>query len=360
MRMTLLDNLQPGMILGKSIINAEGTVLLAAGVKLTPRYIHRLQNLGISTVYIWDERTADLDFRGPLRDETRLRAASTLRQVMTELEGDLERTTVLANKLPQIATVVDDILNDLLSSNKLIIDFLEIKTMDDYTFFHSVNVCVLALILGMRLGLEEEKLKELGIGSLLHDIGKTRIPAEIVAKPGPLTVTEWETMQKHTSLGFEILRKSNELPLPAAHVSYQHHERYNGTGYPRQLRGEEIHLYARLTAVCDVFDALTSDRSYRHRFLPHEALEYILGGSNTHFDFAVVKEFARCVAMYPLGTKVRLNNGTQGIVIQVPPQAPQRPVLRIIKDREDRTLDRPYNLPLLDHPRLIITAVLDQ
>jgi len=360
MRMTSLNKVQPGMILGKSILNAEGTVLLAAGVKLTPRYINRLRNFGISSVYIWDEHTADLDFRGPLRDETRLRAASTVRQVMAEIEAGLDRTMVLADKLPRLSDIVDDILNELLNSNKLIFDFFEIKAVDDYTFFHSVNVCVLALILGMRLGLTKKKLKELGIGSLLHDIGKICIPTEIIAKPGPLTAAEWETMQQHTSLGFDILRRSNEVSLPAAHISYQHHERYNGTGYPRQLRGEEIHPYARITAVCDVFDALTSDRSYRCRFLPHEALEYILGGSNTHFDFKVVQVFTRCVAMYPLGTRVRLNDGTEGIVIRVPPQAPQRPVLRIIKDRTGRTLKHPYDLPLLDYPRLIITAVLDQ
>ncbi|HHW55666.1 MAG: HD-GYP domain-containing protein [bacterium] len=360
MHITSLDKVQPGMILGKSILSAEGTVLLAAGVKLTPRYIRRLKNLGISTVYIWDEQTADLDFRGPLRDETRLRAASTVRQVMTEIETGLERTMVVADKLSQISSIVDEILNDLLNSNKLIFDFFEIKAADDYTFFHSVNVCALSLILGMRLGLPKEKLKELGAGSLLHDIGKIHIPTEIIAKPGPLTTSEWELMQQHTSLGFEILRRSNEVSLPAAHISYQHHERYNGSGYPRKLRGEEIHPYARITAVCDVFDALTSDRSYRCRFLPHEALEYILGGSNTHFDFRVVKEFIRCVAMYPLGTRVRLSDGSEGIVIQIPPQAPQRPVLRILKDRAGRTLKYPYDLSLLEHPRLIITAVLDQ
>lgn len=359
MRKMLLSNVQLGMILGRSITGADGTLLLGAGVKLTPRYVNRLRDLGIRAVYIWDESTADLEIQEPISDQTRLLAASAIREVMTELENDIEHDRVLAYNLPRLMSVIDDILNDLLSSGKLIMDFFGIKTADDYTFFHSVNVCVLALIFGLQLGCSEGKLRDLGLGALLHDIGKTFIPAEIITKPGPLTQAEWKTMTQHTTLGFNILRKSQELSLPAAHISYQHHEHYDGTGYPRGLAGDDIHFYARLTAICDVFDALTSDRNYRRAYPSHEALEYILGNGNSHFDYQLVSKFTKCVAMYPLGSEVRLSDGTVGIVMGVPAQMPQRPLVRIIKDEKGQDLDSPYDLSLLDLPHIVINTVLN-
>ncbi len=359
MRRVLLSNVELGAILGRSITSADGTLLLGAGAKLTPRYVNRLQDLGVAAVYIWDERTADLEIQEPISDQTRLLAANAIREVMAELKDEFEHDRILAHNLPQLTSAVDEIINDLLSSGKLFMDFFEIKTIDDYTFLHSVNVCVLALILGLHLGYHEGKLRELGLGALLHDIGKTFIPTEIITKPGPLTEAEWKTMTQHTTLGFDILRESQEMSLSAAHISYQHHERYDGTGYPRGLAGDDIHPYARLTAICDVFDALTSNRNYRRPYLPHEALEYILGNGNSHFDYQLVSEFTKCVAMYPLGSEVRLSNGTVGIVIEVPPQVPQRPVVRIIRDEKGRDLDSPYDLSLLDLPHIVISAVLN-
>ena len=359
MRKMLLTNVQLGMILGRSITSADGTLLLGAGAKLTPRYINHLQNLGITSVYIWDERTADLEIKEPISDRTRLMAASAIREVMAELRDDFQSNGIIPHNLPRLMAVVDDILNDLLSAGKLIMDFFEIKTSDDYTFLHSVNVCVLTLIFGLRLGCKEKELRELGLGALLHDIGKIFIPTEIITKPGPLTREEWEIMTRHTSLGFDILRKSQGLSLAAAHISYQHHERYDGTGYPRGLAGEDIHLYARITSICDVFDALTSNRNYRKAYPVHEALEYILGNGNSHVDYHLVSKFTKCVAMYPLGTEVRLSNGTVGIVIGVPPQMPQRPFVRVIKDEKGRELDSPYDLSLLELPHVVITAVLN-
>lgn len=147
------------------------------------------------------------------------------------------------------------------------------------------------------------------MGSLLHDIGKMMIPPEILHKPGRLTDEEFDIIKNHAKYGFDILRKQGDVPLLSAHCALQHHEKWNGGGYPRGLAGEEIHPYARALAVGDVFDALTTHRVYRRAMLPHEAMEIIYADTNSHFEQSVVETFRRTVAIYPVGVTVKLNSG---------------------------------------------------
>ena len=159
----------------------------------------------------------------------------------------------------------------------------------------------------------------------------------------------------HTEYGFEILRKDPSVSLLSAHCALQHHEKLDGTGYPRGLKGDEIHPYGKILAVADVFDALTSNRPYRKAMLPHEAMEILYGETYTHFDPKYVKTFQRSVATYPVGLTVKLNTGETGVVVHYEMGAPNRPTVRVLNDPTGDSVDKPYEIDLAKHPSIMIT-----
>jgi HD-GYP domain-containing protein (c-di-GMP phosphodiesterase class II) len=353
-----LENLRPGMIVGRSIPGVDNTIILTAGIELTKAYIEQLRQLGVPSVYIQDHRTQDIELRSPVQDYLRLKAARLLKSIFKEISSQLISRIDISDYLPQLHTVAEDILQDILTSDKLVLDFFEIKNVLDYNCLHSVDVCILAVLMGKKLGLEIDKLQELAVGALLHDIGKALVPGSIITKPGALTPEEYQQMKRHTLMGFELLCRTKDVTPGIAQVSLEHHERFDGRGYPNGLKGSQISFYSRLIAICDVYDALTSDRFYRKRYLPHQAAEFIMGGGGTHFDYRLVKTFIDCVAMYPLGSVVHLNTGQMGTVAKVMPNYTTRPILRILQDQEGRNLAEPFDLDLSKHPQTFITHVL--
>ncbi|MGI6575418.1 MAG: HD-GYP domain-containing protein [bacterium] len=355
-----LHNLRPGMIVGRNILGVDGTLLLAAGVQLTSHYIKKLHQLGIPSVYIWDERTLDVDIRSPVQDHTRLQTARLMKKILKNINSKIgpKDNLNLDEYIPQIKEAVENILQDISTSGKLVMDFLELKNAHDYTFLHSVNVCILAIMMGKQAGLKLATIRELGIGTLLHDVGKALVPGNILTKPKPLTPEEYQQMKKHTTLGYELLCRTKEITPASAQISLEHHERVDGRGYPYSLRDQQISFLGRLSAICDVYDALISDRVYRKRYLPHQAAKFITSGSGTHFDQQLVKIFTKCIAMYPLGSVVHLNNGQLGVVVEVKPEQTTRPIIRIFKDQEGRTLSQPIDIDLTHHPQIEINYML--
>lgn len=230
----------------------------------------------------------------------------------------------------KVKYVANKILNELLADDYILYNLTEIKSVDDYTFEHSVNVCVLSLITGIGLGFDIQRLRELGVGAMMHDIGKLCIPRKILKKPSQLTVEEFEEIKKHTVLGYELLRKSNQVSMISAYIAFGHHERYDGSGYPLQLKGDNIQICARIVAIADVYDALTSDRVYRKKLRTNEVYEYITTLGANHFDPSVIESFVKYVSVYPVGTGVLLNTKERGIVVRDNKIAPTRPVVRIV------------------------------
>jgi len=166
------------------------------------------------------------------------------------------------------------------------------------------------------------------------------LPVELLNKKTPLTEEEWQDIQKHASIGFDILRKT--ISLPAAHVAFQHHENYDGNGYPRKISKDDIHEYARIAAVADLYDAITSDRPYRPAMLPHEAYEVILGSRGVKLDPRITDIFLEAVALYPVGTMVLLDNEEIGVVIEVYAKLQMRPVIQIILDKDRQKVSDQY------------------
>lgn len=179
----------------------------------------------------------------------------------------------------------------------------------------------------------------------MHDLGKMYIPLEVLNKVEPLTAEEIELIQSHCMSGFDTLRKVPEIPLTVAHCAFQHHERVDGTGYPRGLQDNEIHKYAKIVSVADVFDAVTTPRSYRPALLPHKGLELLYTGSGTQFESDQIHLFKGCIAIYPEGLTVKLNDGRTGIVSKYNFNAVGRPEIRITRNEEEQEVI-PYEIDL--------------
>jgi HD-GYP domain-containing protein (c-di-GMP phosphodiesterase class II) len=347
--------LQPGAKLGKSIYRSNGSVLLAEGKELTAAMIHRLQSLGVTQVYVKDPRTDDILIEDVVSDETRTRAVKVVYDTFTEMIEARKWSRMLTNNRlgREFRRVFEDILYDLQSNRQVMLNLTQIHTTDHYLYSHSVNVGIYSAVLGMSLGLNRDQLLDLGIGAILHDIGKTMIRQEVLFKPGKLTDEEYEHIKEHSMLGYQILKEQPDIPLLSAHCALQHHERLDGSGYPRGLKGEEIHLYGQIVGVADVYDALTSNRVYRKAFLPHEALEKLFTATG-QFDDVLIAKFRDHVALYPIGMMVRLNTGVQAVVVDINSKFPQRPILRVIQDEQGRDIT-PYEVDLSQDLTLAIT-----
>ncbi|HVJ47796.1 HD-GYP domain-containing protein [Desulfitobacterium sp.] len=352
MRLINIKYVEAGEVLARPIISSSGNILLQSGITLIPSYIDRLIMMGVDVLFIEDEQFEDVDIYTGVSTQTREAAFSTLRNLNHFVNED-QLNTVGAEK---IQSVIEQMINDLLSSHDILSNITEIRDYDDYTYRHSINTTVIALLIGIAMGWSSPRLLELGMGVIMHDIGKVKIPQEILNKKGPLTELEFEEVKKHTEYGFKLLRSNRDFSLLSAHIAFQHQEKWDGTGYPRGLKGTEIHEYGRVAAIADVYEALTSKRVYREAMQPHEAYEYVMAQRGTHFEPRVLDVFAKSVAVYPSGSGVRLSNGQRGNVIRQNHNFPTRPYVRVTHEGDIRLL-RPIDYNLAEHPSLMIVNV---
>lgn len=358
MQRIAIINLEPNMIVARNIYSPDGVLLLSADTVLKSLHIDRLQQFDIPNIYIKNPFTdtianSDLIETIPevVREETRVQAIQLINNSFQKLAATQQLDTGPAK------AITDFILDEVIKNRGAMIHLTDIRARDGYTFGHSVNVCVLATFTGIQLGYDMNQLRELALGALLHDAGKMLIPKEILLKPGPLTDNEIKLMEQHSDLGFNLLRKQSDIPLLSAHIAYQHHEKFDGSGYTRRLSRTDIHEYARIVAIADVYDALTSDRPYKEGCLPHEAYETMLTLANSHFDPVILKHFLDQIALYPLGSIVQLNTGDIAVVIRVTPGLQTRPALKLLFDANNTPLNNGPEIDLLKHLTIFITKV---
>ncbi len=359
MRLVSITNCQPGVTLARSIYNDNGTTLVGSGVVLTQRMLDRLKNLNITKIYIQDKRTGDLLLEDAISERTRQEALAVIHETFRSVKDSPQKwQTTFSDKQfgRQFRQVMSSVIDEL-KQNRTAMNLLgDAYASDHYIFGHSFNVALYSTALAMKAGFGEKELIEIGVGAMLHDVGKMYIPCEILQKPGRLTDEEFEIMKKHAEYGFEMLRRLDEIPLLAAHCAFQHHERCDGSGYPRNLKGDEIHVYARILAVCDVFDALTTHRVYRPPMLPHEAMEILFAGAGTQFEQRFVENLRDTIALYPLGMSVTLNTGEAGVVIDYNKGMPSRPIVRILTDEKGQPLETPLEYDLSKRLHLMIVS----
>ena len=330
MRYVPTNCLRDGMILAKNIYDKDQNLMLSQGQVIRESYIDKIHRLGYSGVYVSDSLSDDIVIESIISDELKISAVGAVKDVfITTGVNDRQINELVMENTKQ---VVYDLVDELINNRNLMVNMVDLKVFDNYTFYHSVNVSVLSIIVGISMGYPRSALYKLGLGALLHDIGKIFIDKAILDKEGPLTEDEFAEIKKHPSLGYEYLIKHYDIPARSYLGALHHHERYDGSGYPYSLRGDNISEIGRIIAVADVYDALTSDRPYRKALLPSDAMEYIMGGSDTMFDPRFVQKFIRKVAAFPLGTIVRLSDGAKAIVTLNHEDCCTRPRLRLISD----------------------------
>lgn len=276
MKKVRIEDLRPGMKLARTVYSPEGLVLLREQAEITNHVIDKLKQLGLPAAYI--ATTAETEIQDPVSEATRV----DLIRSLSKLDASIRAGRVLNLVISKRALY--DLVDEIVSNQKNMVGITDIRMRNDYIYGHSVNVCVIAVKMGLELGYNQLKMADLAVGAVYHDIGMTKLPIEILDRVGGLTSEELKLVRTHPEEGFAMLRQNQDITVTSAHVAYQHHERYDGSGYPRGLAGDAIHEFGRITAVADVFDSLTSEKLYRKAKSLPEAVQLIQAKSGTEFD----------------------------------------------------------------------------
>lgn len=357
MRYVRIDAVKEGMINAKPLFGHNSEVLLHKGVTLREPYIERLKELGYQGIYIQDSLSEGISITDIIDPGLRFECFNALKNVYSYVSKE---KAIGSNNAQKLKTLLGKVIDSIIDNDELLMNIIDLKNYDDYTYSHSVSVAILSLSMGVVIGLSKNILFYLGMAALLHDIGKVFIPKEILNKKSKLTENEFEIVKTHSYKGYQILKENSAFSYYSSIGVLHHHEKYNGTGYPFELEGSKISLLGRIIAIADVYDALISDRPYRKAMFPSEAIEYIMGGGGTLFDSEIVKFFTRIIVPYPVGTGVLLSNDAIGIVFKNYPDCCMRPLLKIIKHGD--IFVEPYFLDLKIDPNtrgIVISDITD-
>lgn len=331
------------MVVKNAIKDHYGHTLIEDGVVLDDISIYALARLGVEGAYICDADNGEDRFED-LLDEF---VTEQIREKIHELRVDDPKTVVLSESLKErveegiryifntedteeIADTADSITTELMrviSENEAIaVNVGLLKVSDEYTFKHSVDVATMSMIIAKKYGLSDDQVFELGVAGLLHDVGKAKVPSDILHKPAKLTKEEFDIIKMHSAWGFDILKKKRNVSDNVLYCVLQHHEKINGKGYPLGLKNEQICLYARIVAIADIYDALVTERPYKKAFSQRDAIEMLMAMTD-ELDINVLKSFLQSVILYPVDSMVRLSNGEAAKVVENHMDAVLRPTV---------------------------------
>ncbi|HEY0826805.1 MAG TPA: HD domain-containing phosphohydrolase [Bacilli bacterium] len=342
MRYINLDAVEPGQLLGKTIYSANGTVLLAAGVQLTVFMISTLRRIGVTMLYMKDPNFNDVVIIDMVSEETKRAVMKQIGETFETIRSGKELNT------KNISINMDSLIDDVMRNKEVLLHLTDIRTVDNMMYVHALNVATMATLIGINLNIPYNQLKELAIGALLHDVGKVGGENEENLK---------DLKKHHTWRGFEILKLKREFSLMIAHVAFQHHESLDGKGIPRGLEADQIHLYAKITAIANLYDNLLFDSSKETPMLPHEACELMMSMAGQQIDKDLLVQFLNTVSIYPTGISVKLSNHEVGLVVGQHRGLPGRPIVRIVKEDPGHELIV-KEIDLAKHTTLFIDMVL--
>ena len=358
MRRVPCEFLKPGMEVANHVYSIDGRILLAKGVTLTKTYIRSLLTKSISSIYIEDDISRDIYITDVILEETRVEAKKQIKKAIGNFCFRIINKDSI--KLKELQPTINDIINQLIENKNMIYDLIDIQSADHYLLSHSVNVCILSLMVGISMNYSVDRLEQLAIGAILHDIGKGLVPQYILNKPGKLTDQEFEEMKKHPAYSLELLRTNPSVSSVSRMVAFQHHERYSGEGYPQGIKGQEILEMAQIVGMADMYDAITANRCYRKAIPPNEAYELLAGAGDVYFKYDLIKQFLSKIAAYPSGTVVELNSDQIAIVIGNFNDYPNTPTVRILIE-PDGELANPYKeINLANQLEIIVRRVLSE
>lgn len=337
-----LHLLKPGMILAESIPSYNLHVpLVTEGQPLSDRLIRSLREYGIQGAYIESSVAEGIEPKELFTPQIK---ESLLEGIRTEYERVRVSGTLPNGRVFEEMAL--EVVFSALQQEHLLYNVITIRNYDDYTYSHSLYVGGIATLIGANMNLKKKQLVALATAGLLHDIGKLEIPLSIINKPEALTDVEYALMQEHPSLGVNRLSKNKLYQSSIIKGVESHHEFFNGTGYPHRLIGEDIPLFGRILSLADVYDALSSTRSYRPAWNPNQIIDYITSRSGIQFDPQILPSFLQSVAVFPVGMLVRLSNGWVGIVTKNYPEFILRPCVRLIQPEKEcgRELDLAHSM----------------
>ncbi len=298
----------------------------------------RLDDLHIEKIalikYSLDDDQPDDDEE---KNKIRVRARKTFFSALAVVQSNVNQARNQGNiNIAKTKRAVQGLIDIIIEDEAALMEMTTLRNFDDYTYVHSVNVCVLSLVLGYHLGTDRRRLSHLGVGALLHDIGKTRLPIDLVNKPQTYDEYDWQMMRKHPVYGVKFLyktRKVEETTVQASTVIFEHHIGYDGSGYPELLNKRKPSLYARIVAIADTYNAMTSGRVYhREKYLPDQAITNMVNRISKSYDPILLKVFINSIGIYPVGTVVALSSREIGIVARNKPEDPEHPEVKVIGD----------------------------
>lgn len=334
--------LQPGMIIDQSIVDRTGRILIARNTELDDYLIESLLKLGITSIYI-REGEEDPEEDTPISPQTletieKLKVPDRAKVTLNESvkkrvsEGiQYLYSNTASNEFTDAAqNIAGDLMKSIMDNDAIAVDIGTLKISDEYTFKHSVDVATMAMIVARKHGMSEHDVHEIGISGLLHDVGKSKIPNEILNKAGRLDEDEFAFMKQHSLFGYQILKEKDTISQEIALGVLQHHEKISGLGYPIGLSGDKICPYAKILSVVDVYDALVTERPYKKAFSQRDAIEIIMS-MTTDLDISVIESFLNSIILYPVGCTVELSNGEKARVVENDPNYILRPKVVSLK-----------------------------
>lgn len=323
------------MRIDQSIVDKAGRTLIARGTYLDDFLIDALLKRGVGGVYTSEgeddpdeidipEETKEKIEKLKVADPVKVKLSESVKERVSEGIQYLYQNTESESFTDATNNIANDLMTAVLDNDAIAVDISTLKVSDEYTFKHSVDVATMAMVIARKHGLSEKEIYEIGVTGLLHDVGKSKIPNEVLNKPGKLDDDEFALMKQHTLLGYGILKDKADIKDEIRQGVLQHHEKINGKGYPLGLADEKIHEYAKILSVADIYDALVTKRPYKNPFSQRDAVEMIMS-MTTELDIHVMRSFLESVILYPVGCTVKLSNGEKAKVVENNPECILRP-----------------------------------
>jgi putative nucleotidyltransferase with HDIG domain len=362
MRIIDIDHLKPKMRIGKTIYSENGNILLSKNTVLKENYIKRLKEKNIPAIYIDDELSKGIESKSIVSIETKIKAINTIKGIYDSVDPtkkDQNKKILSPEAYLNLKDTIEKIMEEIKNNHDLSFNMVELLSTDLYTYTHSVNVTILSLMMSNVIGYSEADQFKIGMGCLLHDIGKVLIDDEILHKKGVLTKEEFSQMKRHSEYGYEMIKDNNTLTPMTKNIVLLHHEKLDGSGYPYQLKGEAVKEHVRIATIADIFDAVTSTRVYSKEVPVYKGLELVSSYAPTLIDEKLYHILSKKIAPYPPGTTVLLSNHYKGIVCGLNKDHPTRPIIKVIYNDRGEALKENLIIDLMKDLTLFVDKKIE-